>query len=194
MKRVWIVDILKGSWRSPVVHRLHFENHCIKCSEGFIAKSNLILDIKMHACLCACSVAQSCLTLGHPMDGSPPGSSVHRISKARKLEWVAISSCRGSSQPRDPTRVPCNDRWILYLWATNIGLEVFQGHLSRSIDNPWMWRTARDPVWRRLNTSCGGQINRSRAVTLNWCIPLPLETSSRSRPECPCPGTRENVH
>ena len=52
----------------------------------------------------------------------------------------------------------------------------------------------RDPVWRRLNTSCSGQINRSRAVTFNWCIPLPLETSSRSRPECPCPGTKENVH
>ena len=35
------------------------------------------------------------------MDCSPPGSSVHGISQARMLEWVAISFSRGSSQPRD---------------------------------------------------------------------------------------------
>ena len=34
---------------------------------------------------------QSCLTLCDPIDGSPPGSSVHRILQARILEWVAIS-------------------------------------------------------------------------------------------------------
>ena len=34
---------------------------------------------------------QSCLTLCNPIDGSPPGSSVHRILQARILEWVAIS-------------------------------------------------------------------------------------------------------
>ena len=32
---------------------------------------------------------------------SPPGSSVHGISQARILEWVAISFSRGSSLPRD---------------------------------------------------------------------------------------------
>ena len=30
-----------------------------------------------------------------PVDGSPPGSSVHRILQARILEWVAISFSRG---------------------------------------------------------------------------------------------------
>ena len=42
-------------------------------------------------------VSQSCLTL---LDYSPPGSSVHGILQARILKWVAISSSRGSSQPR----------------------------------------------------------------------------------------------
>ena len=42
---------------------------------------------------------QSCLTLGDPMDCSPPGSSVHGILQARILEWVAMPSSRGSSQP-----------------------------------------------------------------------------------------------
>ena len=45
------------------------------------------------------------------------GSSVHGISQARILEWVAISLSRGSSQPRNQTCVSyvfCNDRWVLY--------------------------------------------------------------------------------
>ena len=45
--------------------------------------------------------AQSCLTLCDPMDCSPLGSSAHRISQSRILEWVAISSSRESSRPRD---------------------------------------------------------------------------------------------
>ena len=46
-------------------------------------------------------VPQLCPTLRNPMDCSPPSSSVHRISQARILEWVAISFSRGSSRPRD---------------------------------------------------------------------------------------------
>ena len=41
------------------------------------------------------------------MDRSPPGSSVHGILQARTLEWVAMPSSRGSSPPRDQTRVSC---------------------------------------------------------------------------------------
>ena len=41
------------------------------------------------------------------MDCSPPGSSVHGISQARILEWVAISSSRGSSWPGDRTHLFC---------------------------------------------------------------------------------------
>ena len=46
-------------------------------------------------------VAQSCLALCDPMDGRPPGSSVHGVLQARMLEWVAMPSSRGSSQSRD---------------------------------------------------------------------------------------------
>ena len=42
-------------------------------------------------------VVQSHPTLCDPMDCSPPSSSVHGISQARILEWVAISFSRGSS-------------------------------------------------------------------------------------------------
>ena len=52
-------------------------------------------------------VTQSCPTLCDPMDCSPPGSSIHGIFQARVLEWVAISFFRGSSPPRNRTRVSC---------------------------------------------------------------------------------------
>ena len=53
------------------------------------------------------------------MDCSLPGSSVHGILQARILEWVAISFSRGSSQPRDRTRVSCiAGRFFFTSWAT----------------------------------------------------------------------------
>ena len=45
----------------------------------------------------SCLVPLLCPTLCDPMDCSLPGSSVHGILQARKLEWVVISSSRGSS-------------------------------------------------------------------------------------------------
>ena len=55
------------------------------------------------------------------MDCSLPGSSVHGIFQARKLQWVAIFSFRESSRSRDRTRVfgiDCIDWHILYHCAT----------------------------------------------------------------------------
>ena len=52
------------------------------------------------------------------MDSSLPGSSVHGILQARILERVAICFFRGSSQPKNWTRISCIDRLILYSWAT----------------------------------------------------------------------------
>ena len=89
--------------------------------------------------VCAKSL-QSCPTLCDPMDCSPPGSLVHRILQARKPEWVAMPSSRGSSQPRiepeSPTspelaggfsttsatwEAPCQaDREFLKQYTTNI--------------------------------------------------------------------------
>ena len=47
-------------------------------------------------CWCS-SVTKSCLTRCNPVDCSPPGSSVHRISQARTLEWAVFSFSGGSS-------------------------------------------------------------------------------------------------
>ena len=52
--------------------------------------------------MCA-KLLQSCPTLCHRMDCSLPASSVHGILQEKLLEWVAMLSSRGSSQPRDRT-------------------------------------------------------------------------------------------
>ena len=67
--------------------------------------------------------AQLCSILCNPrlLPPSLPGSSVHGILQARILACVAISSSKGSTQPRDWTRgscVSCIGRQILYHWAT----------------------------------------------------------------------------
>ena len=67
----------------------------------------------MHA-----KLLQSCPTLRNPVDCSLPGSSVHGILQERTLEWVVISSSRGSSWFRDWTHtscISCSGRWILHL-------------------------------------------------------------------------------
>ena len=53
----------------------------------------------------------SCVWLCKLMDCSPPGSSVHGILQARILEWVAMPSSRGSSQPRDRTCISSVSRY-----------------------------------------------------------------------------------
>ena len=71
---------------------------------------------------------QSCLTLCDPMDCIPPSSSVHGILQARILEWVAMLSSRGSSQPR---------HWNCLSYVSCIGRQILappgkpQGHKGR---------------------------------------------------------------
>ena len=72
-------------------------------------------SIRIWDCEHPCSIAQLCLTLCHPMDCSPPGFSVDGISQARILEWVATSYSRGSSWPRQQTRVS----WLAGGFLTN---------------------------------------------------------------------------
>ena len=60
---------------------------------------------------------QSYPALCNSMDCSPPSSSVHELLQARILEWVAMSSSRGSSRPRDQTcisHVSCIGKWVFY--------------------------------------------------------------------------------
>ena len=70
--------------------------------------------LRQPACMRACSVSQLCPTLCDPLDHSRPDSSVHGISQARTLKWVAISFSRRSPPPRDQTCISCIGKQILY--------------------------------------------------------------------------------
>ena len=74
-------------------------------------------------------VAQSCPTLCDPMGCSLPGSSIHGIFQAIVLEWIAISFSRGSSQPRDQTRVSRTAGRRFTIWATR---EILSNTLNSS--------------------------------------------------------------
>ena len=49
------------------------------------------------------------------------------ILQARILEWVAMPSSRGSSQPRDRTQVSCISGGLLTVWATREAHENWSG-------------------------------------------------------------------
>ena len=70
-------------------------------------------------------------TLCDPMDCSLSGSSVHGIFQARVLEWIAISFSKGSSRPRNQTRVSSIAGRFFTSWATI--LHSTYVHFKRSI-------------------------------------------------------------
>ena len=110
----------------------------------------------LHCSACCCLVVQSCPTLWDPMDCSLPASSIHGISQARTLEWVAISFFRGSSRPRDQTWVSCIGKRILYPWATKIlvpqpGMEPVALAVEAQSPNHWTTREFPQSSLRIMN-------------------------------------------
>ena len=81
-----------------------------------------------------------CPTLCDTVDSSPPGSSLHGISQARILGWVAISFSKESSWCRDRTHISSIGRQILYCWATR---EVLQRPQFKAIWNVFRCATSR---------------------------------------------------
>ena len=63
----------------------------------------------------------------HPMDCSPPGSSIHGTVQAR-MEWDAISFSKGSSQPRDQTASPALQADFLLLSHQGSPKNMFSYH------------------------------------------------------------------
>ena len=108
----WLVYVSVSQKRQQTSHRQ--EAHFIHCAG--VAGTGLFTE-QQNTNTLFCSVAcvrvfvhvcaQSCMTLCNPRDCSLPGSSVHGISQASILKWVAISSSRGSFWPRDGTHISC---------------------------------------------------------------------------------------
>ena len=81
----------------------------INCCKAFPTHTEQMLRCLPCGFFYACMYTkplQSCPPLCDPMDCDPPGSSVHGISQARILEWVAMPSSGGSFQPGIKPRSP----------------------------------------------------------------------------------------
>ena len=110
-------------------------------SDGVGSANAQSCDTKQSHCSlrCVCLKSLSCLTLCNPIDCNPPSFSVHGIFQAEILEWVAIPSSSGSSQPRDWTRIsfhflhwqvdslplapPGKPHSLQYCWQTKASLD-----------------------------------------------------------------------
>ena len=122
-----------------------FPKACVCCgvsSHWFLLSSCMS---RSKGATCGSGVVKStrlCLTLCNPVDCSLPGSSVHGILQARRLEWEAALFSRGSSQPRDRTQgwnpgLP-HYRWIPYP-LSHQGSETFTRILGL-----WLWYFGKD--------------------------------------------------
>ena len=92
-------------------------------------------------------VTQSYLTLSDPMDCSLPGSSIHRIFRARVLEWGG--QCKSSTS---------GDTWInrqIWRWTTKQSRSKANRYLPRELTGhrKHTLPTTQEKTW----TSPGGQ-------------------------------------
>ena len=90
-----------GGLPSMGLHRVRHD-----WSDLVAAAAAAVLKWKVFPTLCVLSCF-NCVRLWDPMDCNLPGSSVHGILQARILEWVAMTSSRGTSWPGDQTHVFC---------------------------------------------------------------------------------------
>ena len=81
--------------KSPPLHTHLASSH--------VSQSAVIIQLQIHVCA---QSLQPCPNQCVPMDGSPPGFSVHGMLHATILEWVVLPSSRRSFWPRDQTFIP----------------------------------------------------------------------------------------
>ena len=105
------------------------------CARHSGKHSTGVESFNLHAVLCTCVCAkslQSRLTLCDPVDRSPPGPSVHGILQARILEWVDMSSSRGSSRSGDRTASPKSPTLAGRVFTTSAILCISSNYCHRS--------------------------------------------------------------
>ena len=131
LSRCWILVIQYGYWLNNALSLL---------PSLYLFSIPLLYEECVHACILS---HFSHVWFCDPMDHNPPGYSVHGILQARILEWVAVSSSRASSQPRDQTRVSyvsCMGRQGLYHWC-QLGNPVWEKLCTKMmfLKHVWKW-------------------------------------------------------
>ena len=130
---------------------------------------------------------QLCPALCDPRDCSLPGSSVPGILQASILEWVARSFSRGSSQPRDGTRV------FLHCWKFFFFFFFFASEPptkpSRITWAMWNWSPMRYQEWtpgrsKLLLYSWRNYKARCRRKIPVYCYPANVESLRKCDKVC----------
>ena len=101
---------------------------CISKKKKKLNLPSYVFTETSYSTWCACMLSRIQL---NPTDCSLPGSSVHGIFLARILEWVAISSSRQSSPPRDWTWTSGLLHWQAdFLPLSHLGLLIVLTYLE----------------------------------------------------------------
>ena len=150
----------------------------------------MLVSLLVSCCCCCCSVAQSCLILLWPHGWTSPGSSVHGISQARILEWVAI--------PEGSSAGVLLGRCILHHWATwevSISLRRLQMFVNLPCFRPLHVITKLDlgagwsPVSmksRRISSPQLGSQRRWRRAVVRSDLRSPMSLGSPAATWCSC--------
>ena len=109
---------------------------------------------------------QSCLILCNPMDCSLPCSSVHGNLQARILEWVTISSSRGSSPLSEPPRKPARHKEHVFIFLFAQILNSLP--ILRETDTSWNFNTL-SPCGPPADRAKAWPAQRSCPKLWNWC-------------------------
>ena len=116
-----------------------------------------------YRCVCLCLVTKSCPALCDPMNYSPPGSSVHGISQAKILEWVAMPFCRESYWLRNQIRVSCIAGRFFTSWVTREASRCPAAHIHSVMWGAGPEARTGSPGWKQ---GCWGWF------LPKWCVEL----------------------
>ena len=122
-----------------------FPNNCLFAMENTVIKRNTNYW-EPTSCMCVCECVCACTHVyGYvgrcvfdSVDSLQPDSSVHGIFQARILEWLAISSSRAFSQPKDQTCVFCTAKFFIFgILILLLKTAVFT-EIARDVENKLM--------------------------------------------------------
>ena len=163
--------------RLPLTFWLWVPPTCLSASTGGYASSqpahsplvllNPLFCEQARLCLAAAAAKslQSCLTLCHPIDGSPPASPVPGTLQARTLEWVAISFSNAGKWKVKVKSLSCV-RLLATPWTT-----AYQAPLSMGFSRQEYWSGVPLPS---PGCALGKSFSRESSLSLSFCFSLAI--------------------